>query len=321
MSSMGPVVRFSTDDIAPRDRFAVWREVFGRTLFNVEIEAASSGPFRADATIRTLSGLSLLRASSSGVIYRRTAALLQSDDILFSFGAAEGAYAQQRNREASAQCGDALLMLGAECAVVARRDEGPLNCIRIPRAAIARNVVGLEDSFCRRIPGNLPSLQLLTRYLSVLNDHALSTPELQEYAVTHILDLVGLTLGATRDGAAIAQVRGVRAARFEAIKDDIARNLKDETLSVGAVAARHNVTPRYVQRLFEESGTTFTQYVLAQRLGRAQGLVTDPQMAERTLTSIAFDAGFSDLSYFNRAFRRHFGATPSDMRAVARARH
>jgi len=36
---------------------------------------------------------------------------------------------------------------------------------------------------------------------------------------------------------------------------------------------------------------------------------------------VAFDAGFGDLSYFNRVFRRRFGATPSDVRAAARRSH
>jgi AraC-like DNA-binding protein len=33
-----------------------------------------------------------------------------------------------------------------------------------------------------------------------------------------------------------------------------------------------------------------------------------------SITAIAFDAGFGDLSYFNRTFRRRYGATPSDIR-------
>jgi AraC-like DNA-binding protein len=35
------------------------------------------------------------------------------------------------------------------------------------------------------------------------------------------------------------------------------------------------------------------------------------------VSSIALDAGFGDISYFNRAFRRRYGATPSDVRAQA----
>ena len=146
----------------------------------------------------------------------------------------------------------------------------------------------------------------------------IATPELQQTAANHVVDLIALTLGATRDAAHLAEGRGARAARLQSIKNDILGNLNDERLSVHTVAARHKVTPRYVQRLFEEAGATFTEYVLGQRLARAHRLLTDPRRTERTLTAIAFEVGFSDLSYFNRAFRRRFGATPSDLRAQAR---
>jgi AraC-like DNA-binding protein len=33
---------------------------------------------------------------------------------------------------------------------------------------------------------------------------------------------------------------------------------------------------------------------------------------------VAFDAGFGDLSYFNRVFRRCYGSTPSEVRAEVR---
>jgi AraC-like DNA-binding protein len=33
---------------------------------------------------------------------------------------------------------------------------------------------------------------------------------------------------------------------------------------------------------------------------------------------IAFDAGFGDLSYFNRVFRQRYGDTPSGIRMLAR---
>ncbi len=39
--------------------------------------------------------------------------------------------------------------------------------------------------------------------------------------------------------------------------------------------------------------------------------------ASRKIADIAAAAGFNDLSYFNRTFRRHYDATPSAMRATA----
>jgi AraC-like DNA-binding protein len=83
------------------------------------------------------------------------------------------------------------------------------------------------------------------------------------------------------------------------------------------VAVRLSVTHRYLQRLFECEGTTFTEYVARERLGRAYRLLSDPRFLNRSITTIAFDVGFANLSYFNRLFRRNYGATPSEVRASA----
>jgi AraC-like DNA-binding protein len=73
-----------------------------------------------------------------------------------------------------------------------------------------------------------------------------------------------------------------------------------------------------VQMLFESEGTTFSGYVLEQRLTRAHRMLTDLGLRNWTISAIAFEVGFGNLSYFNRVFRRRFGATPSDTRTSAR---
>jgi AraC-like DNA-binding protein len=311
------VARFSTDGLAPRDRFALWREVFGRGLLRADIERVSDEPFRASATMRELAGIRMMSATTTGLVYRRPPELVVSDDLVFSFGAAKGSQAQQLGREASAEDGDALLMLSAEWSLVSRASEGRFDAIRVPRAMLTPAVRNVEDLYCRRMPGHIPSLRLLTRYLAILGDADLiATAELQHATANHIVDLIALTLGATRDAAEVAHGRGARAARLYAIKQDIARSLDDPNLSVAALAPRHGCTPRFVQRLFETEGTTFTAYLLAQRLARAHRMLTDPRRAGDKISTIALDAGFADISYFNRAFRQLYGDTPSAMRAA-----
>jgi AraC-like DNA-binding protein len=56
--------------------------------------------------------------------------------------------------------------------------------------------------------------------------------------------------------------------------------------------------------------------VLACRLEFAYRLLTARRFVARLITSIAFDAGFSDLSHFNRMFRRLYNATPTEVRAA-----
>ncbi len=55
-----------------------------------------------------------------------------------------------------------------------------------------------------------------------------------------------------------------------------------------------------------------------QRLTRAHHVLSDPHSGGLTITAIAYAAGFGDLSYFSRCFRRRFGATPSEIRAGVR---
>ncbi len=168
--------------------------------------------------------------------------------------------------------------------------------------------------------GPTEGLTLLTSYVDAVRLTELTNPALCELAVSHVYDLVALVLGAKGDARHLAQQRGARAARLAAILREIERRSGDPGLSAAAVALLLGVTPRYVHLLLEESGRSFTYHVLEQRLEKAVALLRDPRMRRRKIADIAAEAGFADLSYFNRAFRRKYGATPSDIRRAAEAR-
>ena len=109
--------------------------------------------------------------------------------------------------------------------------------------------------------------------------------------------------------------RAIAAARLRAIMADIAAYLGDCDLTAAAVARRQRVTPRYVHKLFEQEGLVFSRFVLAALGARAPNAYV--RLAQRSISSVAFEVGFGDLSYFNRAFRRCYGATPSEVRRSA----
>jgi AraC-like DNA-binding protein len=62
----------------------------------------------------------------------------------------------------------------------------------------------------------------------------------------------------------------------------------------------------------------FTEYVLGRRIARAHGQLSDPRQSAEKISSVAYNCGFGDVSYFNRVFRRQYGLAPSDVRAQAR---
>ena len=98
------------------------------------------------------------------------------------------------------------------------------------------------------------------------------------------------------------------------MRADVMAALGRNDLCLSEIATRSGLSPRQAQRLFEQAGTTFTEFVLEQRLLQARKLLSDPRARTRKISDIAHSSGFSDLSYFNRAFRKRFGATPSELR-------
>jgi len=158
---------------------------------------------------------------------------------------------------------------------------------------------------------------LVTYAQAIVDALPLATLELQRLAVTHMHGLIAATIGATRDGSAIAERRGIAAGRLRAIMNDISTHLGDGDLSVAKIAKHQRVTPRYIHKLFENEGLTFSSFVLGQRLSRAHRMLSNPRLADRNVSVVAFDVGFGDLSYFNREFRRRYAATPTEIRKAA----
>jgi AraC-like DNA-binding protein len=212
--------------------------------------------------------------------------------------------------------GDAVLMTSAEAAWTLT-SPSPVNIagIRLPRSAIAPLVPKLEDAVMRRIPREVGGLRLLKKYLEVVaDDEALALPTSQRLIIGHFCDLVALALRTNCDGEVLPESRTVSAARLAAIKADIVASLHDADLSATTVAARNRVTVRYLHKLFHSEGITYSEFVLGERLARAYHDLRNPLHLRRAISTIAFDLGFNDLSYFNRAFRRRYSATPSDVR-------
>jgi AraC-like DNA-binding protein len=240
-------------------------------------------------------------------------------DLLLAVNVWGCSLARQRDTELSLRDGDALFWTRSLAGIGIMRFTPAhfLGC-RVARAEVAALLGRLDDTPMCFVSRDTEALQLLVTYArGIAESVPLATPELQRLAVSHMHDLMAAIVAATRGGRAIAEGRGIAAARLRAIMIDIRAHLDDGDLSVAEVAQRQRMTPRYVHKLFENEGVTFSSFVRGQRLACAHRMLSDPQLADRTIGSIAFDVGFGDLSYFNRTFRRLYGATPGEIRQSA----
>jgi len=88
-----------------------------------------------------------------------------------------------------------------------------------------------------------------------------------------------------------------------------------QSVDLEATAQEVGLSPFHFLRLFSKAlGVTPHQYLVRSRLRRAAGLLCD---AERSVTDVALEVGFGDLSNFVRTFRRAAGVSPGGFRRAA----
>src|SRR5580658_9494826 len=310
------ILRVSTDDLPERDRLEFAREVYGRTIIRHEVEPSPGEPLYLRGTLRRLPDLAIASLACSAVHTNRTRSQIDNDDLVLCVNLAGSRVLRQLGREAVLGKGEAVLSTSAEVGTCDIFPKSRWISVRMPFSALAPMVADLYSAFIRPIPAGTESLSLLVSYIEALQGmDATATPEFQRLVVAHVNELVALTIGAKDDAAEFARGRGLCAARLVKVLRLIDGGARDAGLSAATVAAQLGVTPRYVHTLLEETGRTFSRHVLEKRLTRAMALLRDPRMDDRKIATIAFEVGFADLSHFNRAFRRHFGDTPSGVRA------
>ncbi|HEX4159512.1 MAG TPA: helix-turn-helix domain-containing protein [Rhizomicrobium sp.] len=306
--------RFSTDDVPESDRLPFFREFLGRQVMRQDIDPLPDHPFRADTTMRRLPGLLMYWTTGSARRVRRTRELLTdgNDSLLFQWVSVPR-QVEHLGREILVGPGEGIVFSCADTrSVVQLRDYRTVS-LTVPRSALGLRLSDVNATLGRPLHRKSAAQHLLLRYLEVLREEsAAATTQLSELAIDHVCDLLAVAIGATRDAADVAKTRGVRAARLLEIKNSVRQNLSQVTLA--GITTRHRLTPRYVQMLFEYESTTFTEFVLEERLALARRLLASPRSTGRKIADIAFDCGFGDISYFNRKFRARFGATPSDLR-------
>ncbi len=96
----------------------------------------------------------------------------------------------------------------------------------------------------------------------------------------------------------------------------IEARLHDPALDSRTAAAIAGVSVRYANAVLAELDTSIARLIQTKRLARCRRALEDPAQRHRTLSEIAYGWGFSDMTHFGRAFKKTYGALPSDYRRM-----
>jgi len=312
---------FSTETLAPRDRFPAFCEEVVRRYTRIDITTNDRAGFRATIEFQRAGAIGIGCLSTTQMNTARTRDLLRdgNDSLIVAMVKRGEAYQTRRGNALWLAPGDAII---CDCAY-----PGELNFttetafwdLRIPRAKLAPLLPNFASFAGALLDQDGVARRLLFSYLAgTFSVDLFGGGPAVDLVEDHIIGLVSLALGAGSGSQEFAERHGVPAVRRAAVLHEIEIAMSDPNLTSVAVAARLGITPRYLRMLLEETGRSFSQHLLDQRLNRAFGLLRNPAQRRRRIADIAFACGFGDLSYFNRAFRRRHGATPSDVREASR---
>ena len=302
-----------------RSRFALWQDIHVAEIWSVEYAISDNRPF--EAAIEATAVGPVVLGQMAGTIQHASRKerniaddgrdgyllLVNNGDTLLSGAQVGRDYSVGKGEAALVSASEALEMYGSDWNIWAN--------VVVPRETLEKAFANIDDRLALTIGAGNEALDMLKRYCSFLRSGpALVSPDLVTHATETIVDLLGLATGAKGEPAELAGLRGLRAARLQAILDKIRANFADPAISAQRIAQQLRLSPRYVYDLLQETGTSFAARVLELRLQRAHRMLADRRNDRMRISEIALLSGFSDVSYFNRCFRRRFGSTPSGAR-------
>ncbi|MBV9954471.1 MAG: AraC family transcriptional regulator, partial [Pseudolabrys sp.] len=280
-----------------------------------DVDCANRENFHVACKTAVVGDLVLCQARANSVILHRKARHIASDGndsvliLVRERGGPVGG--RQFGREVEIGNGGAAVFDSKEESLTYGLDDGTAFAIYLPRAHLLTAGVEIEKQAAKPLDlaGTTP-LRLAVSYAKcLLNEPPADDPQSATLAARHISDLFALGFDANSDFSQLAKSRGLRAVRLESIRQAIAKNFNRADLTADALAKMVQLSPRYIQHLLHEEGTTVSAEVTSLRLDRAFGALTDRARAQHSVSDIAYQCGFSDLSTFYRAFKRRYGMT------------
>ena len=186
--------------------------------------------------------------------------------------------------------------------------------LRIPVSDLRGRLANIDDHVSGRFEPDPALSRLLVDLIKGVSKSFVERDPLNPEALaTEIIGFVALTIEAEDRGAAV-DVRNGRYQLRRRIFEFIEKNLNDESLSPKMIAQSMRISMSYLFSLFSDDNTTITQFVREKRLQRAYEVLVADIGGHRTVSEIAFEVGFKNVSHFSRTFSRHFGIAPRDAR-------
>lgn len=315
---MALLEEMSTAGVAAADRLPFWNDIASRLITPLHVEPIGDGQFEASIAHRRLRECEIMSPKSTPArVFRE--GNCESGVLNIQLQHRGRTINHTGGRTATMDEGDFVLYDPSKPLWLSFEEPTQSIVVQLPLAMVEERMPHLRDQVGIPVSGKGGPGALFSNFLRQAweelerdtdgaenHDWAESMGE----AIWPLLDMAY----ASRRPRAIANRREERRRTlFEIVESD----LTDPELDVHHLAARMSVSPRYVQMLFAELSTTPRAFIQERRLDLAARRLAREGL-DITVTDVAYDVGFNDLSSFCRAFRRRFETSPRNYRSGQR---
>ncbi|MDO8825774.1 acetamidase/formamidase family protein [Methylophaga sp.] len=108
----------------------------------------------------------------------------------------------------------------------------------------------------------------------------------------------------------------VQLAHLRRVCRSVDARLDDPELNIEQIASQEGLSARYLQKLFKNSGTTFSEYLKSRRIQHCCIDLANPALAQFSIAQLCYRWGFNDAANFSRTFSQYMGMSPKSYRAA-----
>ena len=301
----------STDRVRGEDRLRVWGEALQ------QISLPSSRPwdqsdFHGDvSSVVSPLGIEFSRVSASPQIL--SGACASRAPCLWLALPVEGAFVLDDGADGiDLGLGDILYGPAGHASTLRLPDHFVMLYIRIPQAMLHPRLVNLQVLRVGTLSGRAAVNRIFSGLLhSIVDDLDELTDEHIRPIEVAVAEFVISTLAAS---AAASCFDTAGASNFHRICQAIELQLGDGDLSLRQISDDQHVSARYIQKLFQQAGLSFSQYLRQRRLEHCHADLASPAHRTLSISEICFRWGFNDAAHFSRSFRADYGMTPREFR-------
>jgi AraC-like DNA-binding protein len=313
--ALANIYRLSTAAVVPTERLAFWNDIFANSYRPIAIDAKPEG-FAGVLTRLSAHELEITSVRSTPLIARTAATptIVCADEKTFSIQLVYSGRCRLRhaNTEIEVGEGDIIVADGSKPYEVAFSVPVHGLVLAPPWNRFKSYAEKLEALAGHRVnviggPGAVLSTFLRSAWEQMVEHENAQWPD---SAAEVIWDLLTDVLNGG-DAGEIGTGRADDLRRKAKIVVD--GELSDPAFTSSSIAEALAISTRYLQRIFADVGTTPARFLIARRLEAAAALLRRPDRA-CSITGVAMQCGFSDLSYFSREFRQRFGLSARDYR-------